>query len=495
METFKWDKDSLYQLVQAKLGDYLFLIVSNREPYIHNLSDTGEITCNRPVSGLTEALDPVMRASGGTWIAHGSGDADRKVVDSNNRLAVPPEKPEYTLRRVWLAEEEIKGFYLGFANEALWPICHVTFTPPMFRESDWNTYKKVNKIFAEAVLREIGNRKAMVLVQDYHFALLPRLIKGEKPEITVGQFWHIPWPPHELFRTCPWQEEILDGLLGNDLLGFHVPSFCRNFMDAVEYSLEAKVDRSQSIITYRGKTTLVQPFPISVDFDNLSQNAGTEQVEKEMESLRRKFNLAGKYVGVGMDRTDYTKGIPERLQALDRFFENYPSYRDKVVFIQAGMPSRTQLESYQNLNRRINDLAHGINESYGTASWKPVIMIAKQLSHTTLAALRRLANFCVVSSLHDGMNLVAKEYVSSRVDGDGVLILSKFTGAASEMKEALLINPYDTGEFAGKIKEALEMPEAERRRRIKALRETIAGNNIYRWGGATVSKLISIAEV
>ena len=495
METFKWDKDSLYQLVQAKLGDYLFLIVSNREPYIHNLSDTGEITCNRPVSGLTEALDPVMRASGGTWIAHGSGDADRKVVDSNNRLAVPPEKPEYTLRRVWLAEEEIKGFYLGFANEALWPICHVTFTPPMFRESDWNTYQKVNQIFADVVLREIGNRKAMVLVQDYHFALLPRLIKEKKPEITVGQFWHIPWPPHELFRTCPWQEEILDGLLGNDLLGFHVPSFCRNFMDTVERSLEVKVDRSKSAVTCRGKTTLVQPFPISVDFDSLSQNAGTGEVEREMESLRRKFNLAGKYVGVGMDRTDYTKGIPERLQALDRFFENYPSYRDKVVFIQAGMPSRTQLESYQNLNRRINDLAHGINESYGTASWKPVIMIAKQLSHTTLAALRRLANFCVVSSLHDGMNLVAKEYVSSRIDGDGVLILSKFTGAASEMKEALLINPYDTGEFAGKIKEALEMPEAERRRRIKALRETIAGNNIYRWGGATVSKLISIAEV
>ena len=495
MAAFKWDKNSLYQLVQEKLGDYLFLVVSNREPYVHNLSASGEITCNRPVGGLTEALDPVMRASGGTWIAHGSGDADRKMVDSNNRVAVPPEKPEYTLRRVWLTEEEIRGYYLGFANEALWPICHVTFTPPVFRESDWNAYRKVNKIFTEAVLREIGNRKAMVLVQVYHFALLPRLIKAENPEITVGQFWHIPWPPHEMFRTCPWQEELLDGLLGNDLLGFHVTSFCNNFMDTVERSPEVKVDRSKSTVTCRGKATLVQPFPISVDFDSLSQNADSGEVAKEMENLRREFNLAGKYIGVGMDRTDYTKGIPERLQALDRFLENYPSYRDKVVFIQAGMPSRTQLESYRNLNQRVNDLANGINERYGTAAWKPVIMIAKQLSHTTLAALRRLANFCVVSSLHDGMNLVAKEYVSSRVDGDGVLILSKFTGAAAEMKEALLINPYHTGEFAGRIKEALEMPETERRRRMKALRETVAGNNIYRWGGTMVSRLISIAEV
>ena len=494
MENVRWDKDRLYQLVREKLGDYLFLVVSNREPYIHTMSGD-EIICNRPVSGLTEALDPVMRASKGSWIAHGSGDADKKVVDSHNRVAVPPEKPEYTLRRVWLTKDEIEGFYLGFSNEALWPLCHVTFTPPTFRESDWNTYKKVNQIFAKAVIQEVSDRKAVVLVQDYHFALLSRLLREQNPELTIGQFWHIPWATHEVFRTCPWQEEILDGLLGNDLLGFHIQSFCKNFLETVEHGLESRVDREKFATVYRGRTTLVQPFPISVDFDGLSQEAGTEVVEREMDNIRHEFDLEGKYVGVGMDRIDYTKGIPERLQALDKFLEYFPDYRGKVVFIQAGMPSRTQIESYQNLNQRMEELTRQINDKYGNDSWKPVIPLTRQLTHSTLAALRRLANFCVVSSLHDGMNLVAKEFVASRVDGDGVLILSQFAGAAAELQEAILINPFAIDEFARKIKEAIEMPEMERRRRMKNMRETVASNNIYRWGGSIVSKLISMAGV
>jgi len=436
-----------------------------------------------------------MRASKGIWVAYGSGDADKKVVDSHNRVAVPPEKPEYILRRVWLTKDEVKGFYLGFSNEALWPLCHVTFTPPIFRESDWNTYKKVNQVFAEAVLEEIADRKAVVLVQDYHFALLSRLIKEQNPKLTVGQFWHIPWPTHEIFRTCPWQEEILDGLLGNDLLGFHVKSFCNNFLETVEHTLEAQIDRNKFAVTHEDKTTLVQPFPISVDFDTLSQSAGTEAVEHEMERLRRELDLEGKYVGLGMDRMDYTKGIPERLQALDKFFEDYADYRGKVVFIQAGMPSRTQIESYQNINRRIDELAERINAKYGNGSWQPLIMMTRQLAPSTLAALRRLANFCVVSSLHDGMNLVAKEFISSRVDGDGVLILSQFTGAATELEDALLINPYDISKFARRMREALEMAEAERRRRMKNMRKVVASNNIYHWGASIVSRLISIAGI
>ena len=480
--------------MQEKLGDYLFLVVSNREPFIHTMSGD-KIVCQRPVSGLTEALDPVMRASKGSWVAWGSGDADRKVVDSRDRVAVPPKKPEYTLRRVWLTKDEVEGHYYGFSNEALWPLCHVTFTPPIFRESDWNTYKKVNQIFAEAVLQEVADRKALVLVQDYHFALLSRLIKEQNPEIVVGQFWHIPWPTHELFRTCPWQEEILDGLLGNDLLGFHIQSFCNNFLETVERSLEAKTDLERFAVVHRGKTTLVQPFPISVDFDSLSQKAETEAVEQEMDSLRRELDLEGKYVGVGMDRVDYTKGIPERLQALDKLFEDFPSYKGKVVFIQAGMPSRTQIESYQEISQRIDDLTRSINDKYGNDSWKPVIPLTKSLAPSTLAALRRLANFCVVSSLHDGMNLVAKEFVASRVDEDGVLILSQFTGAAVELRDALLINPYAIHEFSRKIQEAIEMPQVERQRRMKTMREIVASNNIYRWGASIVSRLISIAEV
>ena len=280
MTDLKWDKDRLYQLVREKLGSYLFLVVSNREPYIHTISGD-EIKCHRPVSGLTEALDPVMRASGGSWIAYGSGNADKKVVDTHDRVAVPPEHPEYTLRRVWLTEDEVAGFYRGFANEALWPLCHVAFTPPIYRKSDWNTYKKVNQIFAEVVLQEVADRKAVVYLQDYHFALLPRLIKERKPHLTVGQFWHIPWPNHEIFRTCPWRGEILDGLLGNDLLGFHIPSFGNNFLDSVKYNLKGKIDRDKLTATYQGRDALVESFPISVDFDSLSQEAGTEEGERD----------------------------------------------------------------------------------------------------------------------------------------------------------------------------------------------------------------------
>ncbi len=488
-----WNKKKLYELVREKLADKLFIVVSNREPYVHTMSGDN-IKWDHAVSGLTEALDPVLRASGGTWIAQGTGDADRKVVDADDRVGVPPDGPEYTLRRVWLTEEEVRGYYINFSNKGLWPLCHITFIPPEFSEADWLTYKKVNRIFADAVLQEIGNRKALVLVQDYHFALVSHYLKEQNPLLTVGQFWHIPWPAYEVLRTCPWYEEILTGLLGNDLLGFHIATHCQSFMESIEHGLGARTNRKRGTITQKSHTTFVEPFPISVDFDEISKRAGTKEVEREMESLRREFNLEDKYVGVGMDRLDYTKGIPERLQALDKFLEDNPRYRGKVVFIQAGMPSRTQIGTYEEMGQRINDLVSRINEKYGTAFWQPVIPMIRQLTPVTLNALRRLAHFCVVSSLHDGMNLVAKEYVSARIDGDGVLILSRFTGAAEELSEALLINPYVIDEFAGTIKEAIEMPEAERRRRMGKIRETVSANNIYRWGASIISRLVSIAE-
>jgi alpha,alpha-trehalose-phosphate synthase [UDP-forming] len=489
----QWDNNKLFELVRSKLGGRVLIVVSNREPYMHTLSG-GRIECHRPVSGLTEALDPVMRASGGTWIAQGAGDADRRVVDGHSRIGVPPDKPEYTLRRVWLTEEDIAGFYLGFANSALWPLCHITFTPPVFSSNNWKTYQKVNDIFARAVLHEIDGRKAVVLVQDYHFALLPRYLKEKDPHIIVGQFWHIPWPPYEVFRTCPWHEEIIEGMLGNDLLGFHTPSYCVNFTESCARSLGAGAKDKQKMADYHSKTTCVEPFPISVDFDAISARAGTETVAKEMVDLRREYNLDGKIIGLGMDRLDYTKGIPEKLQALDRLLQDHPQYRGKIVFIEAGMPSRTEIAAYQDIRRKIDDLTNKINTAYGDGSYRPVISLNRQVSPDTAIALRRLAHFCVVSSLHDGMNLVAKEYVSARNDGDGALILSRFTGAAEELKDALLINPYDTGEFTCKIKEAIEMPEKERRRRMKNMRQVVAENNIYRWGADMVSRLIEIAE-
>ncbi|MCJ7605139.1 MAG: trehalose-6-phosphate synthase [Dehalococcoidales bacterium] len=482
MNETTWNREKLERLVRERLGNRRLIIVSNREPYVHSFSNEG-ITWNQPVGGLTEALDPVMRASGGGWVAQGTGDADRQAVDADDHIAVPPDNPAYTLRRVWLTDEEQTGFYLGFANETLWPLCHMTPIDPVYDETTWKMYRRVNRIFADAVLEEAGDGKAVVLVQDYHFALLPAFLRELRPDLTVGQFWHIPWPPYEVFRTCPWRDEIITGMLGNDLLGFHTGAFCRNFTDSVE----------RSGVT-RGKTgTSVETFPISVDFEGISGQADDAAVAAEMANLTREYNLEGKYIGFGTDRLDYTKGIPERLMAFERFLADNPDYRERVVFIQAGMPSRMQIGAYRELGFRIERLITGINETCGTGDWRPVIAMSRHLSVDTLNALRRLAHFCIVSSLDDGMNLVAKEYVAARNDGDGVLVLSEFTGAAVELTDALLINPYDTRKFAGTIKRAVEMPEAERRARMARMRETVSENNIYRWGAGMVSRLMELA--
>ena len=484
-----WTKESLNDLVKEKLSAYLFVVVSNREPYIHTFSGR-RITFHVPASGLTVALDPVMQACGGTWIAHGSGNADKEVVDKENKISVPPDTPRYALKRVWLSKEEENGYYYGFANEALWPLCHIVYTRPVFEESDWDTYKKVNEIFAQSVLEEVGDRKAFVFIQDYHLALLSRLIKERNPNIITAQFWHIPWPNREAFRICPWQEEILHGLLSNDLVGFHIRYHCNNFLDTVDRAIEARVDWERYEVTCGGKKTAVRPFPISVDFDEISQNAQKEEVAIEIERLKNEVGIKDEIIGVGLDRIDYTKGIPDRFKAIDRFLEKYPQFQGRVVFIQAGVPSRTQIEAYRDLKDEIDDLAGEINWKYGFGRWKPIICLWEHGAPVTLMALRRMANFFVVSSLHDGMNLVAKEFVASRFDEDGILILSPFTGAARELTDALLVNPYATDHFAEAIKNALEMPQAERQKRMRKMREVVRENNIYKWAADIIAELV-----
>ena len=483
-----WTKESLQELVAAKLGDRLLVVVSNREPYVHTY-DGSEIRSQVPASGLTAALDPVMRASGGTWIAHGSGNADRQVVDEHSKIAVPPDEPRYSLKRVWLTRDEEAGYYLGFSNEALWPLCHISYTRPVFSEQDWNTYKKVNELFAQSIEEEVRGRKAFVFIQDYHLALVPRLIKQRNPDIIVAQFWHIPWPNPEAFRICPWQNELLDGLLGNDLLGFHIRYHCNNFMDTVDRAMEARVDRERYEIVRGGRATSVCPFPISVDFEEISQTAQTEAVAAEMERMRDQLGLHDNLVGLGLDRIDYTKGIPDRLAAFGRFLEKHPDYLERIVFIQAGVPSRIHIAAYQRLNEEINSLVEEINWKYGSGHWKPVVYLKEHLSPLALMALRRMARFCIVSSLHDGMNLVAKEYVASRFDEDGVLILSPFTGAARELTDALLVNPYAVETLAEAIKTALEMPRPERRKRMRKMREQVRENNVYKWAADIVTEM------
>jgi trehalose 6-phosphate synthase len=484
-------KEKLQELVKDKLSDRLLIIVSNREPYIHVASGK-DVECIVPASGLTMALDPVMRACGGSWVAHGSGSADKEVVDEHHRVMVPPDDQNYSLRRVWLTKEEEEGYYLGFSNEALWPLCHVAYTPPNFDEADWNTYKKVNQIFADAVLDEIGDKEAFVFIQDYHLALLPELIKAKNPDVVTAQFWHIPWPNPEAFRICPWGNEILEGLLYNDMIGFHIRYHCQNFLDTVNKTLETKIDFEKWAV-YRGdRTTLVRSFPISVDFDRISREVASDQVKKEMEIIRQNWKLEDEFVGVAIDRIDYTKGIPHRLKALDKFFAKYPEYQGRVVLFQLGEPSRIHIKRYKELNAEVDDLVEEINWKYQSRGWKPIVYVKRHCTPATLLAFNMLARFCIVSSLHDGMNLVAKEFVSSRIDNDGVLILSKFTGAARELDEAVLINPYATDEFAEAIKKAVEMSSSERSERMKKLRQTVSDNNIYKWAGDIISELANL---
>jgi len=483
-----WDSAALKEAVRSKIGEHKFIAVSNREPYIHRYGSKG-IVGERPVSGMAIALDPVLQACGGIWVAHGSGEADREVVDERSRIAVPPGKYSYTLRRVWLTPEEEKGYYYGFANEALWPLCHIAFTQPVFRQSDWETYRRVNEKFADAVLEEMNSDTGFVFIQDYHFALLPRILKQRRPELVIAQFWHIPWPNREAFRVCPWAEEILDGLLGNDLLGFHIRYHCQNFLETVDRSIEAKVDHERFSVTRGGVETLVRPFPISIDFAQVDKLASSSKTAGRVEELRAEHRLDGKKVGVGIDRIDYIKGIPERLLAVDRFFEKYPEYLGRFVFLQLGPGSRTEIQKYKEYDLTIQNLTAEINRKYGCPDWQPVVLLRSHLAQEEVVAHYRLADLCLVSSLHDGMNLVAKEYVASRGDGDGVLVLSRFTGAARELEQAVLANPYATDELAEALKLALEMSPEEKGKRMERLRETVREYNIYRWAGKIITEL------
>jgi alpha,alpha-trehalose-phosphate synthase [UDP-forming] len=481
-------REELQGLVRKKLRDCPFVVVSNREPYIHSWAGE-EIKCLRPASGLTMALDPVMQACGGTWIAHGSGDADPDVVDEQGKIQVPVENPRYTLRRVWLSKDEEARYYDGLSNQALWPLCHIVYIKPIFRQKDWDTYKEVNRRFADAVYAEIGEKGAFVFIQDYHLALLAKMIKERCPSAITAQFWHIPWPNYEAFRICPWQEEILDGLLANDLVGFHTLYHCNNFLETVDRILECRIEREKQAIVRGGHRTCVQAFPISVDFAEISARASKEEVAKELDRLRHKYDLRQEFIGIGIDRLDYTKGIVERLKAIDLFLTRNPRYEGRFTFVQAGEPSRTHVEEYKKLNEEIDELVEEINWRRWRSRWKPILYIKEHFTPATLSALQSLANFCIVSSLHDGMNLVAKEFVSSRVDGDGVLILSRFTGAARELTDALLVNPYSVDDMAKAIKVAVNMSKKERRRRMSSLRAIVQENNIYSWAGDIISEI------
>jgi trehalose 6-phosphate synthase len=489
-----WTADRLSVQLRARLQDGHLFVVSNREPYAHQRNGrTVEVVV--PPSGLVTALEPVLNACDGTWIAHGNGNADAEVVDAADRLRVPPDDPRYTLRRVWLSKEEEEGYYYGFANEGLWPLCHIAHTRPLFRAADWQYYQDVNRKFAAAVLEEIKSvRKPVVLVQDYHFALLPRLIKEQRPDARVAIFWHIPWPNPEAFGICPWQRQLVDGLLGADLIGFHIQSHCNNFLETVDRVVESRVDWEHFSVLRQDHRTIVRPFPVSVDFvgDDAAESDHHGFNYLERSALLRSLGVEATFMGIGVDRVDYTKGLLERFLAIERFLEKYPSYQGKFTFVQIGAPSRTHIKRYHDLLAEVEAEAERINWRFQSGSWKPIVFLKRQHSHEEIEPYYRAAALCLVTSLHDGMNLVAKEFAAARRDERGVLILSQFTGAARELRDALLVNPYDIDQTAEAIRAALEMEPEEKQMRMHRMRELIKEHNIYRWAGDLVTALCEV---
>ncbi|MEO7966613.1 MAG: trehalose-6-phosphate synthase [Gemmatimonadaceae bacterium] len=477
-----WDAKALRALLDGELRGQDVIVVSNREPYLHMREGDG-IIVRQPASGLVTALEPIMRACSGTWIAHGSGTADRDVVDRYDRVAVPRDSPAYRLRRIWLTAAEEAGYYYGFANEGLWPLCHIAHVRPTFRESDWEQYVAVNRKFAQAVVAEATSSDPIVLVQDYHLALVPRLVRELLPSATILTFWHIPWPNPEAFGICPWHDAVIDGLLGSSILGFHTQFHCNNFVDTVDRVLEARVDRETFTVSYRGESTAVKRYPISVESPPAPELVATSVAQCRSTIRKRHQFPEGHVVGVGVDRLDYTKGIEERLRAVQRLLELHPKWIGRFSFVQIAAPTRSSIEQYQAYEARVRAMVAKINMQFAASAHPPVILHAEHHESREVYEYYRGADVCFVSSLHDGMNLVAKEFVASRDDERGVLILSQFTGAARELPEALIVNPYDVEMCAQALSLALNMQRGEQRTRMRLMRSLVADFNVYRWAG------------
>jgi trehalose-6-phosphate synthase len=479
-----WNPERLRALLHTQLRGDQVIVVSNREPYIHERQDSGGIVVKRPASGLVTAVEPVMRACSGTWIAHGSGSADRDVVDAHDRVAVPPGHNDYQLRRLWLTPQEEQGYYYGFANEGMWPLCHVAHVRPVFRESDWEAYKAVNQRFADAVVAEARTEDPVVLVQDYHFALLPAMVRAKLPQATILTFWHIPWPNPESFGICPWRREILQGMLGSTILGFHTRFHCKNFMETVDRYLEARIEDEHSTISFQDKETLVEAYPISIEWPSAAQVAAWAPVAECRRRVVERLGLPeGLCLAVGVDRFDYTKGILERLNAVERLLEKAPEWIGRFVFVQVAAPTRGALDEYRSHQERVERLTARINARFGRPGYQPVHLLAQHHDADQLNELFRAADICIVTSLHDGMNLVCKEFVAARDDQQGVLVLSRFAGAARELTEALIVNPYHVEETADALLRAAVMPVAEQRERMASLRSTVREFNVFRWAG------------
>ncbi len=478
-----WGPQRLKQALYRHLHGEKVIIVANREPYIHERTKDGTSAVFHPASGLVTALEPVMRACSGVWIAHGSGSGDREAVDKHDHVLVPPGEGSYALRRVWLSAEEEKGYYYGFSNEGLWPLCHLAHARPTFRTEDWRYYQTINSRFADVVSQEVDTDDPIILLQDYHFALAPRLIRERLPRSTIIMFWHIPWPNSERFSICPWGNELLEGMLGTSILGFHTQFHCNNFIDTIDRFLESRIDRGRNAVIQHGRSTLIRPYPISIEWPVRWATSAPPPAECRAQVFAELGLPKNALLGVGVDRLDYTKGIEERLAAVEQLLERFPEYRGRFVFVQLAAPSRTAIERYRQLNESVELIAAQINNRFQQGTYRPIILLRSHHEPPAVFRYYRAADVCYVSSLHDGMNLVAKEFVAAREDERGVLVLSQFTGAAHELTEALIVNPYDLDEASSALAAALGMSVDEQRERMHSMRTFIAEFNVYRWAG------------
>ncbi len=486
-----WSAARLKATLSQHLQDERVVLLANREPYIHEKTADG-IRVTHPASGLVTALEPVMKACSGVWVGHGSGSADRETVDKNDRVRVPPGEESYAIRRVWLSPEEENGYYYGFSNEGLWPLCHLAHNRPLFRAADWRHYQAVNRRFADAVCEEVDSDDPIVLVQDYHFALAPRMIRERLPKATILSFWHIPWPNAERVGICPWAEELISGLLGSSIVGFHTQQHCNNFIDSVDALVESRIDRERNAVVQGARSTIVRPYPISIEWP-VHWLESSPSIAQCRSDIRRELGLADDaLLGVGIDRLDYTKGIEERLAAVDELLTKHPEYRGRFTFAQLAAPSRTKIERYQQLNEQVEKVAADINAKWSHGNYRPIALLRAHHEPPMVFKYYRAADLCYVSSLHDGMNLVAKEFVAAHDDEQGVLILSQFTGAARDLTEALIVNPYDLAQAGEALATALRMSSAEQRERMQSMRRMVSEFNVYRWAGRM---LVDAAEL
>jgi trehalose 6-phosphate synthase len=479
-----WTAERLRSWLAATYGGESIVVLANREPFRHDCQPDGEIVVNRSAGGLVTALEPFIQACSGVWVAHGAGTADRVVVDGRDGVDVTSADGSwYRLRRVWLEPHEERGYYHGFANEGLWPLCHQAHVQPIFRPDDFGWYHKVNARFADAVCSEVATKSPLVLVQDYHFALVPQAIRKRLPLSTIVTFWHIPWPHPQQYAICPWGRQLLEGLIGSNIVGFQTPDDCRNFIDTVKCVLDVQVDRGRNLILQDDREVAIRVYPVSVEWPR-RWVCQLQPIEDCRVSVCRQFDLRPDIrLAVGIDRLDYTKGIVEKCLTVERLLELNPELRERFALLQIAEPSRDRVPAYRAYRERLLATIDRINLRFATAGYRPIILLETHHDQADVYRLLRAADVCYVGSLHDGMNLVAKEFVTARDDNRGVLILSQFAGAARELIDALIVNPYAIDATARRLAEALSMTDDEQSRRMRTMRSTVAEFNIYRWAG------------